>query len=63
MDPTTWGAPVAKGEGTGVSTRIVLAPVRAKFIRITETATVENTPPWSIQRLQLYEAPVTQATR
>ena len=27
----------------------------AKFVRITQTATTENAPPWAIQQLQLYE--------
>jgi glucosylceramidase len=55
IDGTTWSAPVAEGEGAGPSTVITLAPTRARFIRITQTATVENAPSWSIQRLRLYE--------
>lgn len=58
---TTWGAPIAKGEGTGQTTVISFAPVQAKFVRITQTATVEAAPPWSIQRLRLFaEAPAAQ---
>jgi mono/diheme cytochrome c family protein len=62
-DGTTWSAPVGKGEGTGQTTVISFAPVQAKFVRITQTATVEAGPPWSIQRLRLYEvakAPVSR---
>jgi mono/diheme cytochrome c family protein/glucose/arabinose dehydrogenase len=54
-DGQVWGKPVAAGTGTGVSTRIVFAPVTAKFVRITQTATTPDGPPWSIQRLRFYE--------
>jgi F5/8 type C domain len=56
MDGTTWSAPVATGEGTGQTTVISFAPVQAKFVRITQTATVDAAPPWSIQRLRLFES-------
>jgi hypothetical protein len=56
MDGTTWSAPVAKGQGTGRSTVISFAPVPARFVRITQTATVENAPPWAILLLRLFEA-------
>jgi mono/diheme cytochrome c family protein/glucose/arabinose dehydrogenase len=55
MDGTTWSAPVAEGEGKAPSTVIPFAPVRARFVRITQTATAEPPTPWSIQRLRLYE--------
>ena len=55
MDGTTWSAPVAEGEGKGPSTVITFAPVRAKFVRITQTGTAEPPANWSIQRLRLYE--------
>jgi hypothetical protein len=56
MDGATWSAPVAEGQSTGAATTIVLgAPVRARFVRITQTATTENPPPWAMQQLQLYE--------
>ena len=55
MDGTTWSAPVAEGQGSGQSTTITFAPVRAKFVRITQTATTENAPSWAVQQLQLYE--------
>jgi hypothetical protein len=53
---TTWSAPVAQGTGAAQTTVISFAPVQAKFVRITQTATVEPAPPWSIQRLRLYAA-------
>jgi mono/diheme cytochrome c family protein len=56
MDGTTWSEPVAEGQSTGPATTIVLgAPTRARFVRITQTATTENAPPWAMQQLQLYE--------
>jgi hypothetical protein len=36
---------------------ITFPPVSAKFVRITQTATVDNAPPWSMRLLRLYEAP------
>ncbi len=53
-DGTNWGAPVARGEGAGQTTVISFVPVQAKFVRITQTATPDAAPPWSIQRLRLY---------
>ena len=55
-DGTTWSAPVAEGQGTPGITVITFAPVSAKFVRITQTATVENAPPWSMRLLRLYVA-------
>jgi hypothetical protein len=56
LDGTTWGAPVAEGHGNGPTTTIAFAPVRAKFIRITQTTSPEPAPAFSIQRLKLYQA-------
>jgi hypothetical protein len=56
MDGTTWSAPVAQGRGAGAETAITFAPVEARFVRITQTATDAGLPPWSIQRLRLYES-------
>jgi glucose/arabinose dehydrogenase/mono/diheme cytochrome c family protein len=56
MDGTSWGPPVAKGEGTGTSTSVTFAPVRAKFVRITQTGSAPDAPPWSMLRLRLFEA-------
>jgi mono/diheme cytochrome c family protein len=55
MDGTNWGTPVAQGEGKGLSTVIAFAPVRAKYVRITQTGTAEPPVNWSIQRLRLFE--------
>ena len=53
MDGTNWGTTVAQGAGTGAATTITFAPVRAKFVRITQTQTAET--PVAIQRLRLFE--------
>jgi len=55
MDGATWSAPVAEGQGSGPFTVITITPARTRFVRITQTATTENAPPWGIQQLQLYE--------
>jgi mono/diheme cytochrome c family protein len=57
QDGKTWGAPVAEGQGAGLQTIITFRPVRAKFIRVTQTSAIDNAPIWSIQRLRLYQAP------
>jgi len=57
MDGTTWSAPVAEGQGSTPTTVIAFAPVKAKFVRITETATPEVPAPWYMQQIQLYEIP------
>jgi hypothetical protein len=59
MDGTTWSAPVAEGKGAGRSTVISFAPVQAKFVRITQTASAENAPPWAVMLLRVYEAGAT----
>jgi hypothetical protein len=56
MDGATWSAPVAEGQGTGRSTVITFPPVAAKFVRITQTAAVDNAPPWAVMLLRLYES-------
>jgi hypothetical protein len=55
-DGVTWSAPVARGAGTGGKTAITFAPVQAKFVRLTQTAAVENAPPLSVLLLHFYEA-------
>jgi len=58
-DGKTWSKPVATGKGTGTRTDIVLTPTRAKYVRVTQTDTVTETPApnWSITNLRVYEAP------
>jgi mono/diheme cytochrome c family protein/glucose/arabinose dehydrogenase len=55
-DGKTWSAPVAEGTGTGPSITITFPPVEAKFVRISQTATTPEAPPFAVQRLKLYEA-------
>jgi hypothetical protein len=56
MDGANWGKPVAVGKGTGPHTSIGFTPVRAKFLRITQTDTVDNPPNWTIANVKVYEA-------
>jgi hypothetical protein len=53
-DGTTWKT-VAEGKGAGTATRIAFARVKAKFVKITETADAADAPPWMIQRFSLYD--------
>jgi mono/diheme cytochrome c family protein len=56
-DGTNWSSPVAEGQGNPGTTVISFAPVSAKFVRITQTASVNETPAWSMRLLRLYRAP------
>jgi mono/diheme cytochrome c family protein/glucose/arabinose dehydrogenase len=56
-DGTTWSAPVAEGEGHPGTTVVTFPPVRAKLVRITQTATVDKASPWSVRQMRLYEPP------
>ncbi len=57
LDGEKWGLPVASGKGLPGSTTIVLEqPVRARYIRITQTG-AEDAPAWSVSRLQVYGPP------
>jgi hypothetical protein len=61
-DGTTWGDPVAEGQGSGAVTSMSFAPTRARFVRITQTAPpggAADTPAgtlWAIQQLRLWAA-------
>jgi len=55
-DGSAWGKPVAEGKGNGVRTSATFAPVRARFVRITQTDIVENAPNWAVANLKVYEA-------
>jgi mono/diheme cytochrome c family protein/glucose/arabinose dehydrogenase len=57
LDGKTWSKPVATGKGQGRHTTIAFAPVRAKFVRITQTDTVPDAPEWSVSNLRIYQAP------
>jgi mono/diheme cytochrome c family protein len=54
-DGSSWSAPVAEGQGAGTTTVITFAPVSAKFVRITQTASPSDAPAWSIQRFRVYQ--------
>ncbi|MEP6915636.1 MAG: discoidin domain-containing protein, partial [Acidobacteriota bacterium] len=63
LDGTTWSKPVAEGKGDGARTIIAFAPTRARFLRITQTDTVEAAPNWSVNNLRIYEAPPASASK
>lgn len=56
-DGKTWSQPVARGAGTGTATYIPFGPVKAKFVRITQTGSAAGAPPWSVSRLRVFEEP------
>jgi mono/diheme cytochrome c family protein len=57
LDGAKWGTkPVAEGKGSGAHTTITFAPVRAKFLRISETETAEPAASWAMSNVRLYEA-------
>jgi hypothetical protein len=47
-------APGAEGQGSGATTIISVQPVRAKFVRLTQTGSAADAPPWSVQQLRLF---------
>jgi hypothetical protein len=63
LDGTAWTGPVAEGPGGGRTTTITFEPVKAKFVRITQTASAPDAPAWTIERLRLSEQPGAQAQR
>jgi hypothetical protein len=54
-DGTTWSKPVAEGKGSGAITDIPFAPAKAKFIRITQTGSV-NGKFWSIHEISVLKS-------
>jgi hypothetical protein len=56
-DGATWSPPVAEGSGTPGTTTIRFEPISARFVRITQTASLPDAPPWSMRLLRLYAAP------
>ena len=62
-DGKKWSKPVAQGMGEGGHTTITFAPVRAQFVRITQTDNIAGAPPWSIRSLRVYESRPASGTR
>jgi len=56
-DGRRW-TPVATGQGSAATSVVPLTPVRAKFVRIDQTATTPEAPAWAIQRVRIYQLPV-----
>ena len=55
MDGTTWNAPVAQGPGATPTTVIPIAPVQAKFVRVTETGAAQSGELWGIAQVRIYQ--------
>jgi mono/diheme cytochrome c family protein/glucose/arabinose dehydrogenase len=53
-DGRTWGQPVATGRGDGVITDIIFPPAQGRFVRITQTGSVDGLF-WSIHELNIYK--------
>jgi len=53
-DGETWGQPIATGRGTNPVTEIIFDSTKARFIRITQTGSV-NGLFWSIHELQIFK--------
>ena len=60
-DGQQWSETIAEGRGSGRTTSIPFTPVKAKFLRITQTADTDDATPWTMERLRVYEAPPTGA--
>jgi glucose/arabinose dehydrogenase/mono/diheme cytochrome c family protein len=56
MDGTTWSEPIAEGKGGGLNPTTVMsfAPVQARFIRVTQTGSVQFPVAWAIQRFRIF---------
>ena len=54
MDGKTWGPAVAEGKGAASTTIATFRPVRAKFIRVTQTDTPDQALPWSVLNFRVY---------
>jgi glucose/arabinose dehydrogenase/mono/diheme cytochrome c family protein len=61
-DGSTWTT-VSEGAGSPGAMTIAFAPAMAKVVRITQTATVESGPAWSMQRLRIYRPGASGGTR
>ena len=59
LDGKSWGAPVASGQGSPL-TIAAFRPVRARFVRVTQTGSGGDVPNWVIQNLRIYQAPATR---
>jgi len=55
LDGVSW-KPVAAGQGAAGTTAIAFAPVQARFVRMTQTATADGAPPWAMQNLKLFQS-------
>ena len=59
MDGTRW-TDAAEGTAAGNVTAISWAPTRARFVRVTQTATTPGAPAWTMMDTKLYARPAGQ---
>jgi len=55
MDGRRWGKAVAEGTGAPGRNTAVFAPVRAKFIRLTQTEKLPDLPAWTMANVRLFQ--------
>jgi mono/diheme cytochrome c family protein/glucose/arabinose dehydrogenase len=57
MDGANWSAPIAEGQGVTGSNVVRFSPVRARFVRITQTGRAEEEVPWTMQLMRVFALP------
>jgi mono/diheme cytochrome c family protein len=55
-DGLTWSTPVAETKGSPATIVATFAPVRAKFVRVTQTGSGDSALPWSVLNFRVYAA-------
>ncbi len=61
-DGKAWGKSIATGHGNSRTTEITFAPVKTKFIRVTQTGKVKGIF-WSIHEVQVYQPPAEEKVK
>ena len=56
LDGREWTTAVADGKGSGYATLIAFKPVRARFIRLTQTSDAQGLPVWYMRNLKVLVA-------
>jgi mono/diheme cytochrome c family protein len=57
MDGINWSAPIAEGQGVTGNNVVRFSPVRARFVRITQTGRAEEDVPWTMQLMRVFALP------
>jgi hypothetical protein len=56
LDGKSWSTPVGEGKGSPSTAIVTFRPVRAKFVRITQTEKAEQALPWSVLNFRVFVA-------